>query len=484
LTLTVFLAILESPEKEDMNSKDPNSRFKHWIVIILAIFILTRLLFFGFVHPWNPETEKEIILQKDAKGYHVLARALMKHHRFAYSPTEDPNTLRTPLYPMFIAGIYTFFGYKPWVVLLFQIVIGALSCLLLIFALRRLFNQQVALIAAFFYAIDPPLIVYTVALISDVLFVVLLVTAFYWFSRGFTSEAQRKNIVYYGISGFFFGLSALIRPISQYIPVVFIFFFIVWYRRRLKEALKYSAAVLIMFLLAIAPWLIRNYHHFDRIAISSSGSHNMLIEYAVPMVQQKRNQSMETVQEALLAESEQMIRTDGLDPQSLNSFRKSDYYQKLAIKYIKEDPVHFVQTYFMGVFHCFAEIDSSAFTTQLGIKMPKVDIKATNNIIELVKKFISAKGTPGIVIASIVLPYLFVSYLGAVIGFFVSWKRYNWGALLWCLLMASYFVFVTGVAGCARFKIPAIPFYLAFTGIGFYYIWEKMRQRRMAKGEN
>ncbi|MFC2165497.1 ArnT family glycosyltransferase [Acidobacteriota bacterium] len=467
-----------------MSSKDPNSRFKHWIVIILAIYILTRLLFLGFVHPWNPETEKEIILQKDAKGYHELARSLMEHHRFAYSSTEDPNTLRTPLYPIFIAGIYTLFGFEPWVVLLFQIVIGALSCLLLIFTLRRLFNKQIALIAAFFFAIDPLQIVFTVSLISDVLFVFLLVIAFYWFSRGFTSEAQGKNIVYYGLSGFFFGFSALIRPISQYIPVVVIFFFLVWYRHKLKEALKYSGAVLLMFLLAITPWLIRNYHHFGHIAISSSGSQNLLLEYAVPMVQQKRNQSMKTVQEDLLAESEQMMRADGLDPQSLNSFQKSKYYQKLAIKCIKQDPVHFMQTYFMGVVHCFAEIDSSSFTTQLGIKMPKVDIKATNNIIELVKKFISAKGTTGIVIASVILPYLMVSYLGAVVGFFVSWKRYNWGALLWCLLMASYFVFVTGVAGCARFKIPAVPFYLAFTGIGLYFLFEKIKQRRMPEKGN
>lgn len=466
-----------------MNSKNPDSRFKHWIVIILAIFILARLLFFGFVHPWNPETEKEIILQKDAKGYHNLALALLKHHRFAYSPTEEPNTLRTPLYPLIIAGIYSIFGYKPWVVLLFQIVIGALSCLLLILTLRRLFNPQVALIAGFFYALDPPLIVYSVALISDVLFAILLVAAFYWFSRGFKSVVQGKNLIYYGLAGFFFGLSALIRPISQYIPVAVIFFFIVWYRHKLKDALKYSGAVLVMFLLAITPWLIRNYHHFGRMAISSSGSHNLLIEYAVPMVQQKRNQTMETVQEALLAESEQMMRADGLDPQSLNSFRKSDYYKQLAIKYIKEDPVHFIQTYFMGVFHSFAEIDSSSFTTQLGIKMPKVDIKATNNIIELVKRFVRAKGITGMVIAGVILPYLFVSYLGAVIGFFVCWKRYNWGALVWCLLMASYFIFVTGVAGCARFRIPAIPFYLAFTGIGISYVWEKIRKREMSERE-
>ena len=90
-----------------------------------------------------------------------------------------------------------------------------------------------------------------------------------------------------------------------------------------KEALKYSLAVLIMFFLAISPWLIRNYHHFGRIAISSSGSHNLLVEYAVPMVQQKRNQRYENcTRRALLAESEQKMRNDGLDPQNLNSFER------------------------------------------------------------------------------------------------------------------------------------------------------------------
>ena len=101
----------------------------------------------------------------------------------------------------------------------------------------------------------------------------------------------------------------------------------------------------------------------------------------------------------------------------------------------------------------------------------------------MVKEFVSQKGTTGIVIAALFIPYFVVSYLVQSVGFMVSWKRYNWGALVWCLLMAAYFVFVSGVGGSARFKIPSMPFYMVFTGIGITYLREKMRKRRIPERE-
>ena len=89
-------------------------------MIVLFVFFAVRLLFFGFVHPWDPETEKAIVLEKMLWDITILPYP-REHHRFAYSTTDVPNTVRTPLYPMFIAGIYSIFGYKPWVVMLFQI---------------------------------------------------------------------------------------------------------------------------------------------------------------------------------------------------------------------------------------------------------------------------------------------------------------------------------------------------------------------------
>jgi len=264
---------------------------------------------------------------------------------------------------------------------------------------------------------------------------------------------------------------------SQYVPIIFIAFILVWYRKRLKQAFKYAVSVLIMFAVALSPWLIRNYHLFGHLAVSSSGSHNLLLEYAVPMETHRRKLDIKTVQNSLLAEAEQMMRADGLQPEKLNSFQKADYYKRLAIRYITGDPVSFMKTYVMGLVHTFINLDTSTFTEKLGISTAKVEMKEYPNMIDLLKDFLTQKGPLGLLTAGLIIPYLIVSYLGLAAGLIISWKRYDKGALICCFLLAAYFVLLTGVAGTARFKMPAIPFYLPFTGIGIVYLWEKIKQR-------
>ena len=144
-----------------------------YVVIVLTVCIGVRLIFFGLVQPWNPQVEEQVILVDDAKGYHQLATTLIEDHRFALSGTDPPNAKRTPGYPLFIASAYSLFGPRPWTVLLVQILVDTLSCLLLLLTLARLFGQRVALISSFFYALNPPLILFSSRLLSEVLFVFL-----------------------------------------------------------------------------------------------------------------------------------------------------------------------------------------------------------------------------------------------------------------------------------------------------------------------
>jgi len=459
------------------------SRKNKRIVLILFFCLAARLAFFGFFHPWTPEKESGVVLQKDALGYHNLALTMIEHHRFAFSAGDEPNSVRTPLYPVFVAGLYLVFGAKPWLVLLVQILMDTLTCFLLFTALSRLFTTRTGLAAALFYAFDPFLVLYPSTLLSDMLFVFLLVLSLFFFSLARASVQTNRTAAFYGLSGFSVGLATLARPISQYIPIIFVAFLLIVYREKLKEALKYSLAAAGLFLLAVAPWFIRNYAVFGRWALSSSGSHNLLIEYVVPMEVQKRNQHFKTVQHSLLDEVEKNIFGDHREPETMDSFAKASYYRDLAVAYIVRNPERFLRSYVLGVFHTFTHLDTTTFAEKLGFELQTVDIKAYTDIKDLIKAFIAKKGTSGLIAAGLILPYLVVSYLGLALGLVVSWKRLDRTALLWCLLMAGYFIAVTGVAGTARFKIPSIPFYLAFTGTGIAWFLGKIR-RKKASPEN
>jgi hypothetical protein len=193
----------------------------------------------------------------------------------------------------------------------------------------------------------------------------------------------------------------------------------------------------------------------------------------------KQNQEDEkSIQKSLLSEAEEMMIADGFQPQKLNDFQKADYYKRLAIRYIRNDPFHFLQAYVLGIFHTFTNICTSDFARIFGKSMHKVNIKAFSNIFDLVKEFIKKKGITGLLIASLIIPFLVVTYFGLIVGMIVSWKSYNRDALLFCLLVMIYFVAITGAAGIARFKLPSIPFYLAFSGIGISYFRSKIKYRK------
>ena len=448
-----------------------------YVGIILFICIGLRLIFFGFVQPWTPEVETQVILQFDAHLYHQLASTLIESHRFAYSSTGPPEALRTPLYPLLIAGFYLLFGHKPWIVLLVQILIDTLSCFLLLLTLSRLFDQRVALISSLFYALDPFLISHSSKLLSDVLFIFLLVAAFYLFSVAITAKSHRTALLSYGISSLFMGIATLVRPISQYIPLILVVFFFIYYRR-LKDIIKYSILCLFVFVLMLSPWFIRNYNTFGSFSLSTSGPYNLLVLNVVPMEMARRKQDALTVRCDLLGEAEKMIIADGKEPQKLNQFQRAEYWQRLAIKYITSDPFRFGQFYFLGIFHSFASLGTSTYAHMLRLPMTTSNMKGYANIFDLVKAFFREKGTTGLVIAGIIAPYLLISYLGLVVGLFISWKQYNKGPLLFCLLLALYFIAIPGAGGHARFKLPSLPFYIPFVGIGINYFYERVRYGR------
>lgn len=447
------------------------------IFIILLICFGLRLIFFVIVRPWNPKVLDYAILVRDGRVYHEIANTLLETGRFAKSSTAPPEVLRTPLYPSFIAVSYWLFGQKPYVVMLFQILIDTISCFLLFIMLFRLLGQKVASISSLIYALDPFFILYNSRLMSEIVFVFFIIAGFYFLSYAIRAKYDRKALLNCGIASLLMGIATSLRVIILYIPLIIIIFFVICFWRKPKVFMKYSMITLLLFCLAVAPWLIRNYLIFDKFSLSTSGSFNLLVLYVVPMEIPNRHKDKHAVRRELLAEADEMIVSEGLNPEELNEFQKTKYWERLAFKYIKNDPWKFIKVYFLGVFHTFMNLETTTYALMFGKPMQQVDLKAYTNIFDLLKAFISHKSIVELVIACFIFLYLFLSYISLCVGLFVAWKQYNWRVLLLLLLISTYFIVVTGAAGLARFRLPAIPFYLPFVAIGLTFLYEKIAMR-------
>jgi 4-amino-4-deoxy-L-arabinose transferase-like glycosyltransferase len=362
--------------------------------------------------------------------------------------------------------------------MLFQIVLDTVTCLILMLTLSRLFTHRVAFVSSLFYALDPFLVFYCSTLLSDILFVFLLVLSFYAFAAAYRSAPGGKSDWYYASFGLLLGIATLVRPVSVYIPLFIFLFFFASYLKDKMRAIRLTAICLITFFLAISPWLFRNYVTFDRLSLSTAGQFNLLFYWVEPMEMERLKIDRASAEKLLDAEVEREIASDGLDPQKVNQFQLADYHQRLAVRAIVENPLTFAKTYTKGIIFNFFNLNTEGFARHLHMRTAGVDKRWYSSIKDMLSDFISRKPSEAILIGGLVLFFLAITYSLSVVGFVTSWSRYDHKVLLFLLLMSSYFILLTGAAGVARYKLPSLPFYLCFAGIGFEYVHRRAIQLR------
>jgi 4-amino-4-deoxy-L-arabinose transferase-like glycosyltransferase len=452
-------------------------------IITLAIICLSlRLSFFVAVKPWVPAVRDSVIVTGDAAGYHNLARSIIDHHRFSSEANGTPNAIRTPLYPLFISLFYFLFGPLPWIVLLAQTVLDSMTCLLLYATLKLVSGPKVAFYSALFYAIDPFLILFSVSLMSDILFVFLCVVAFCFitkFLREVTATGGEKEVVF---AALFLGLACLVRPIVIYLPVIIALFFMLSIRRQKKRIVLLSAIFLSVFYMTIFPWCMRNYSVFHSFSLSSSEAYNLLCLNVTPMeMERRKSPNFDRVQDSLLLEADNLIRQEGLNSAALNEFQKSTYYRRLAISYIKQRPFTFIKHYSLGMVRSVTNLETSGYADWLRLrdKQNAIEMRAYTNIFDLIRDFFRTKNTGEILIGLSIGFFQVLSYLSLLIGLFLSFRKENRRMYVFLIVIASYFILVTGAGGLARFRLPAIPFYLCFVGAGFAWMLENSDRIKM-----
>lgn len=456
------------------------SKYSKLLIGLFSIALFTRLIFFFCVVPYKPLVQSQYILQGDAPRYHLLAQTLISSKEFALHPGETPEILRTPGYPFFVGLLYYLFGIKPWVPIFFQLLLDSVSCLLLYEIVLKFSNSRIALFASLFYAFDPFFIFYSVTLLSEILFIFLLLVAALFFTKVIENNFTPASKMAICIAGLFFGLATLVRPISMYLIIVIPIYLFFLFRYNRKYFVTRAILFATMFLLAISPWIVRNLLTFNSILLSTSGPYNLLILYISPMEAERRGGlSTHDIKKQLTREVDTAMIHNGFNPSQLDGVQRSKYYQMLAIQYIANDPKSFLKHYCLGIIHSFANLNTKGFAEALDLPSEEgnFEMKGQKNLQATIAEFIKRKTPYEIVIGVSILFFLLVEYFCLTIGIIISYKDLKKSFLLFCLMMSAYFILLAGPFGLARFRLPAIPFYLVFVGIGINYLFSKMQRK-------
>lgn len=168
---------------------------------------------------------------------------------------------RTPVYPLFIATIYRFFGENRVMVFYGQILLDVFTMMLMYLVGSKVFNNPfVILPVVWIVAVrDVDLLIGPGMLYSENLAMFLLIFSAYIFVL--SVEKEKKYLWF--TAGILFGLLTLCRPIFQLLPFFLLFsttlFLAVFLKRRVSHLLGLSIFLLLGYIVPMVPWTIRNY---------------------------------------------------------------------------------------------------------------------------------------------------------------------------------------------------------------------------------
>lgn len=234
--------------------------------LLLALFALALAIRLVFVIP-----TAGMLLGGDAGYYDGVAQNLLagKGHIAHNVMGADRQSLMPPLYPAFLAAVYFCLGHNWLAVQLIQVVLGAMTCVLIYLIARHLTNRRVGWIASLIAVGYPTLILFTREIMTETLFLFFLVV-WMWFMM--SRDRELLSFRNQALSGIMQGIMTLTRAVTFFLP----WFVLLWQWKRFKDVRKaaflFSMAMILFFALTLAPWTIRNYRaHNAFIPVASEG---------------------------------------------------------------------------------------------------------------------------------------------------------------------------------------------------------------------
>jgi len=222
----------------------------------------------------------------DAEGYFLLACNLLKGRGYAiaWDAPFCPNTVRTPLYPLFLALNFLLFGTAPQRAVLLHMLLEVLTCGIVIRLgcdLGSLFNQKrsyglmTGTLAGLLYAINGSTQRYTGFLFAETLLLPLLTIAILISCRVLRRPTRRTALA----AGVFWALAMLTKPNVQFLAlsvgVVLTVTIIRGISKKKRRSLQTVAWFWFAMGLVLFPWLVRNKSVTSRWMLSSAFEENM-----------------------------------------------------------------------------------------------------------------------------------------------------------------------------------------------------------------
>ena len=362
---------------------------------------------------------------------------------------------QAPLYPYFLATIYTFLGDSISSVRTVQIILGAASCVFLMNATKNLFDRRAGIVAGVVMALFAPSI-FLESLVQKSILDLFLISALIWLCTKTLTSQSKRWWVWMGLS---LGLLCLSRENALIlIPVVGLWALL---RKPIEGSTlgtsrqKLGACLAIGLGLAITlfPVALRNYYVGGELHLTTSqlgpnfyiGNNPEADGTYKPMKVGRGDARYEQTDAVDIAE-EAMGRE--LTPKEV-----SDYFMSESLAYIKGDPVGWMKL--------------------LGTKTLLM-INATETI-DTEDQYTHASWSILLRTTGMIFHFGTLFPL-AIIGIWLT--RRDWRKLLWAhMMLIAFAASVIGFFVFGRYRFPLVPLLIVFTGPAITMLYDQWRDQ-------
>jgi 4-amino-4-deoxy-L-arabinose transferase-like glycosyltransferase len=211
------------------------------LLIVILAFLIRMLYNIFYIGIYD-------IPASDAQEYNRVAQYLLDNGIFC-------QTRKSPLFPFFLAFLYEFFGVNYFAVRIVLSILSSVTCVLIYLIAKKVFNVQVAYIAAFIYAIYWKGFYFCGFLLTETLFTLFLML----FVLYLIKTSREPLLRYFILGGLYFGLGVLARPFILPFFLLIPFWALITFKNNLQLVLKGCGMVIGAMFLVILPWTVRNY---------------------------------------------------------------------------------------------------------------------------------------------------------------------------------------------------------------------------------
>ena len=176
-----------------------------------------------------------------------------------FSATTGPTAWEPPLYPLLIAAVFKLFGIythaSALVLLTFNSVCSALTCIPIFLITRRCFSEKLAIWTAWLWAVMPPVMYWCTRWVWETSLAALLLAVLFWLTLDLEERDGLGPWIRFGL---LWGIAALTNTsLLAFLPASGLW---AWYRcwKRGKSSQAGVTLSALVFVACVAPWLARN----------------------------------------------------------------------------------------------------------------------------------------------------------------------------------------------------------------------------------